>query len=371
MAQGPQVTSPVVHEDSTVSFSILAPEAKTVRLGGTDIPPAKTEGEEPANPMAAFMGRPMAKGEKGVWELTVGPLAPGAYRYHFVVDGVNVVDPRNPATSESNENVWSLVYVPGADFMETKDVPRGAVAEITYYSTALQRFRRMHVYTPPGYESGKGRFPVLYLLHGAFDCDDSWTTVGRAGFILDNLVAEGKAEPMVVVMPAGHTGRFHFGMSLSMDDFVADFTRDVMPWIESHYRVLADRGHRALAGLSMGGAQTLEIAMTNLKDFGFLGVFSSGVFGITGRGPGALPDEPPWEERHAKALDDAAAREGLQLFWFSTGKDDFVLETSRATVAMLRKHGFEVTYQESEGGHTWKNWREYLHEFAPQLFRQH
>jgi enterochelin esterase-like enzyme len=249
-------------------------------------------------------------------------------------------------------------------------VPRGAVAEITYYSRALGRFRRMHVYTPPGYESGRGTYPVFYLLHGGFDCDDSWTTVGRAGFILDNLIADGKAVPMVVVMPDGHTGPFEFGMSLDNDDFIADFTGDVMPWIESHYRIQADRAHRALAGLSMGGAQTLDIAMAHLEQFAYLGVFSSGVFGITEKGPSARPGEPPWEEQHAAALDDAAAREGLRLVWFATGRDDFVIrETPRATVDMLRKHGFEVEYKETDGGHTWKNWREYLYEFAPRLFR--
>ena len=364
--QGPQVASPEVHEDGRVSFRILAPKAEAVRLGGTDIPP---EGEAGANPMAAFMGRPMNKGEEGIWALTVGPLEPGAYRYQFVVDGVNVVDPRNPATSESNENTWSLVHVPGGEFMDTRDVPRGAVAEVTYYSKALERFRRMHVYTPPGYESGEGRFPVFYLLHGAMDCDDSWTTVGRAGFILDNLIAAGEAEPMVVVMPAGHTGPFHFGMPLSYDEFTADFTGDVVPWIESHYRVHTDRAHRALAGLSMGGGQTLEIAISDLESFGYLGVFSSGVFGITGQGPGARPGEPLWTEAHADALSDAAAREGLKLVWFATGKEDFLLGTSRATVEALRKHGFEVEYQETDGGHTWKNWREYLNEFAPRLFR--
>jgi enterochelin esterase family protein len=365
---GPQVTSPEVHEDGHVSFRILAPGAEAVRLGGTDIPPDRAEGETP-NPMAAFMGRPMSRGEKGIWEVTVGPLEPGAYRYHFVVDGVNTVDPRNPSTSESNENTWSLVHVAGAEFMDTRDVPRGAVAEVTYYSKALERFRRMHVYTPPGYESGEGRFPILYLLHGAMDSDDSWTTVGRAGFILDNLIAAGKAEPMVVAMPAGHTGPFHFGMPLSIDDFVADFTGDVMPWIESHYRVHTDRAHRALAGLSMGGAQTLEIAIADLERFGYIGVFSSGVFGIGGQGPGARPGEPPWEETHAEALGDAPAREGLKLVWFATGKEDFLLQMSRATVEALREHGFEVEYEETDGGHTWKNWREYLNVFAPRLFR--
>jgi enterochelin esterase family protein len=363
---GPQVTSPEVHADGRVTFRVLAPKAEAVRLGGTDIPP---DGEA-ASPMAAFMGRPMSRGEEGVWDLTVGPLSAGAYRYRFVVDGVNVIDPRNPATSESNEHSWSLAYVPGADFMETRDVPRGSVAEVTYYSKALERFRRMHVYTPPGYERSQGGYPVLYLLHGAFDSDDSWSTVGRAGFILDNLIASGKAKPMIVVMPAGHTGPFHFGMPLpEVDEFAADFTGDVMPWIESHYRVNADRAQTALAGLSMGGGQTLNIAIRDLERFAYLGVFSSGVFGITGQGPGVRPGAPPWQEEHADALADAGAREGLELVWFATGTEDFLLETSRATVAALRKHGFEVVYEETGGGHTWENWREYLAAFAPLLFQ--
>ena len=148
----------------------------------------------------------MTKADNGVWEITIGPIDPGAYRYNFDVDGVSVMDPRNPSVSESNGNAWSMVYVPGADFMETKDVPHGAVASVTYYSKSLGKFRRMHVYTPPGYETGSQKYPVFYLLHGAGDSDDSWTSVGRAGFIMDNLIAAKKAKPMVIVMPAGHTG---------------------------------------------------------------------------------------------------------------------------------------------------------------------
>lgn len=357
MPQGPRVVSPEVAADRRVTFRILAPKAEAVRLGGTDIP----DNAE---------GTPLTKGAEGVWEGTLGPLAPGAYRYTFNVDGVTVIDPRNPATSESNESTWSLVHVPGADFMDTKDVPHGAVAEVTYYSKALKRFRRMHVYTPPGYEKGGGKYPVFYLLHGAFDCDDSWTTVGRAGFILDNLIAAGKAKPMVVVMPAGHTGPFVFGGPRpTTDDFVADFTGDVMPYTESHYRVRADRASRALAGLSMGGGQTLAIGAAHLEEFAYLGVFSSGVFGITGRGPGSGAPGPSFEEQHRAVLDDAAKKKGLKLLWFATGKDDFVVETSRATVEMLKKHGFTVAYKETSGGHTWANWRDYLAEFAPQLFR--
>jgi enterochelin esterase family protein len=355
-AAGPAVRSPEVSADRSVVFRILAPGASAVRLSGTDLPD---------NPR----GTPMAKGDAGVWELSLGPLEPGSYRYHFDVDGVRVLDPVNPVTSESNENAWSLIHVEGADFMDTREVPHGAVAEVTYYSEPLERFRRMHVYTPPGYESGDGRYPVLYLLHGAFDCDDSWTTVGRAGFILDNLIAAGKAKPMVVVMPAGHTGPFRFGSGQGfLEEFAEDFLGAVVPHVEGNYRLRDGREHRAMAGLSMGGGQTLGIGIPELEDFAYLGVFSSGVFGITGQGPGSEWGRD-WERDNLAALDDAAAKQGLRLVWFATGKDDFLLETSRTTVAVLRKHGFDVVYEETPGGHTWKNWREYLYAFAPQLFQ--
>ncbi len=364
-AQTPRVTSPEVAANGRVTFRILAPKATSVRLLG-DIP-----SDGPAVPMQPPTGRALTSGAGGVWEIAVS-LAPGAWRYNSNVDGVSVIDPRNPSTSESNENTWSLVHVPGADFMDTKQVPHGAVAAVTYYSTALKRFRRMHVYTPPGYETSTLRYPVFYLLHGAFDGDDSWWTVGRAGFILDNLIAAGQAKPMIVVMPAGHTGPFSFTPGAPrppVDEFTADFRGDVVPHVEKSYRVLADRQSRAIAGLSMGGAQTLGIAVPDLDKYAYFGVFSSGVFGIAGGGPMPMPPGPTFEEQHAKTLDDPALKKGLKLVWFSTGKDDFLIETSRATVAMLKKHGFEVAYKESAGGHTWTNWREYLNEFAPLLFR--
>ena len=191
--QAPPVVSPEVTADHRVIFRILAPLAKSVALNASDIPGWKRD-----NPT-------FTKGDNGVWEAAMGPVDPGAYRYTFVVDGVMTMDPHNPSVSESNANAWSMVYVPGAGFMDTNKVPHGAVASITYYSKALERPRRMHIYTPPGYENGTEKYPVFYLLHGAMDCDDSWTSVGRAGFIMDNLIAEHKAKPMVIVMPAGHT----------------------------------------------------------------------------------------------------------------------------------------------------------------------
>jgi enterochelin esterase-like enzyme len=358
--QGPRVVSPEV-ADSKITFRILAPKAEQVRLAAGDIP-GGGQG-----------GRDLTKGTNGVWEITV-EAAPGYYRYNFNVDGVSVIDPRNPSTSESNNNTWSLVGVPGSAWMDTQDVPRGAVSEVTYYSTALKKFRRMHVYTPPGYDLGKGKFPVFYLLHGAGDSDDSWTTVGRAGFILDNLIAAKKAKPMVVVMTAGHTSQAGFGGGgganrPAVDEFSQDFLNDVMPYVETNYRVHTDRKNRAIAGLSMGGAQTLNIGIPNLEKFAYLGVYSSGVFGIVPNPNRPAPEGPTFEEQHAAKLADPRMKKGLKLFWFATGKDDFLVETSRKTVEMFQKHGFDVVYNEGEGGHTWIVWREYLNEFAPQLFR--
>ena len=365
-AQGgppPQVVSPEVGKDQKVTMRVLAPNATKVSLGSSDIP-------------GIGQGAAMTKGENGVWEIAFEPgeLPAGAYRYNFQVDGVSVIDPRNPATSEANANTWSLVVVPGSEAFDTRDVPHGAVAELTYFSKSLKDFRRAHVYTPPGYEKGEGKYPVFYLLHGAFDSDDAWSTVGRAGMILDNLIAAGKAKPMIVVMPNGHVGQFSFGPGNSfekqMSGMVEDFNSDLQPLIEKNYRVIADRDHRAIAGLSMGGAQTLDIATPRLKDFGYIGVFSSGIFGIAGSGPGAPPQTgPSWEERHKAELDDAAVRAGVKLVWFATGNEDFLLETSRATVEMLKKHGFKVVYEEGTGGHTWLNWRDYLTTLAPKLFQ--
>ena len=367
----PQFVSPEVLPDQRVAFRIHAPQARAIRLSGSDIPGVGRDTQ-------------LSKGEQDVWEITLGPLGAGAYRYNFNVDGVATIDPRNPAISESNNNVWSLVYVPGSDLFDTRPVPRGAVAEVTYHSAALGRYRRMHVYTPPGYESGTGRYPVFYLLHGAGDNDDAWSSVGRAGFILDNLIAAKRARPMVVVMPAGHTSRgpgSPIGRAAT-EEFVTDFTTAVKPYIEKHYRVLTDRANTAIAGLSMGGGHTLNIAVPHLERFAYIGVYSSGLLGAfpaadsgaAAAAPAAPPASPPltaleWERINAAKLDDAALKKGLRLLWFATGKEDRLLPTTQGTVDLFKKHGFAPVFKESPGGHTWINWRNYLVEFAPQLFQ--
>lgn len=359
LAVAPAFNSPEVAADRTVTFRAHAPQARAVSLASPDIPPIP-------------LNAPLARSDDGVWQVTVGPLAPGAYRYRFDIDGVQTVDPRNTMTSESNTLVWSLVQVPGSELFDTRNVPHGAVAERVYWSTTLARFRRMHVYTPPGYDSGQDRYPVLYLLHGAGDSDDSWSTVGRAGMIIDNLIADRKARPMIVVMPAGHTSRDVGNPLGAIDELVTDFVSDVMPQIERSYRVLTDRANTAIAGLSMGGLQTLRISLEHLDRFAYIGVFSSGIFRPPS-GPASGPPRPvittdEWERRYAARLDDAQVKRGLNLLWFATGKEDFVLPTTQATVALFERHAFSPVYVESPGGHTWLSWRDYLARFAPQLF---
>jgi len=374
-----------------VVFRLNAPQAQSVRVTGGDMP-ALSGGGRGAAPGTPSPGQ-MTKGENGVWSVTVGPVDPGAYRYNFNVDGVTVIDPRNSSISESNTNVWSLVNVPGSDVFDTKQVPHGAVAAVTYYSTALSKFRRMHVYTPPGYEAGSQKYPIFYLLHGAGDCDEAWTSVGRAGFIFDNLIAAKKMKPMVVVMPAGHTNTTPAAAPAGaapsatppLDDFARDFLTDLMPYAEKTYRVMTDRANRAIAGLSMGGSQTLNVAFHRLEQFAYIGVFSSGAtLGGGGRGaappapgaaaapaqaPAVAPTPSPWETAHLADLDDAKLKKGTRLVWLSTGVNDGLIANTRSTVEMLKKHGFTPVFKESPGGHTWINWRNYLVEFAPLLFQ--
>lgn len=387
--RGPTVVSPEVMPDGRVVFRVAAPDAKEVTFTGTDATnlfspngPGPLEGTtKPAVPPGATLpegGPQFEKNDAGIWEATLGPLPPGAYRYVFMVDGVRVIDPVNPHVSESRSEVWSLFTVPGSELIDTRDVPHGAVAEVFYYSEVLQTTRRMHIYTPPGYENNKRKYPVFYLLHGSTDSDDSWSTVGRATFILDNLIAARKAQPMIMVMPNGHQPPVDAAAAPTpgdMNPFTAEFLTDILPYVEKHYRSLNDRPHRAIAGLSMGGNQTMTIAFTELGKFAYIGVFSSGVFGpgsrrrgSAGFGAQAQPPAPDWEASHLADLDNPKLKKGTKLIWFRTGVDDGLISTTKYSVELLQKHGFEPFYQESAGAHTWFNWRNYLIQFAPQLF---
>ena len=330
---GDTLVSPVVAADKHITVSLYAPDAKTVAVTG-----------EWMEFMQSLRGADLQRGDNGVWSLTMGPVAPGIYRYSFIVDGLRVADPRNPRSSQALSFVHSMVEVPGLDYQDIQDVPHGSVQTVWYHSKSLGAVRRMHIYTPPGYDRDAAKYPVFYLLHGASDSDDSWSTVGHAGFILDNLIAAGKAKPMIVVMPAGHTQQvWAWGQPLDLSDFEKDFEQDILPYVENHYRVIADRNHRAIAGLSMGGMHTLDISIPNLRQFAYVGVFSSGWF------PGVLEKS---ETQFKSALDDADAKKGLKLLWFSTGNQDFIMQPTKNTVALLQKHGFNVEFHESDGNHT-------------------
>jgi enterochelin esterase-like enzyme len=340
--------SPVLGADGQVTFQLYAPKATQVTM--------RSEGPAP------FAGKPLAKADSGVWTLTVQVPA-DLYIYWFDVDGVFVADPRNNRPRVNMSTVRSLLEVPGAasEFFAEKPVQHGQVAAVHYQSQALGLPRRMHVYTPPGYATSSQRYPVLYLLHGAGDNDLSWLMAGRANFIFDNLIAAGKAKPMIVVMPAGHTPPGANGAPAAPDAFARDFLTDVVPYVEKNYRTLPGRENRAMAGLSMGGQQTLNISLTNLDKFSQLGVFSSGWFGQDGAAT--------FERNNPALFADPKLNDRIKLFWFATGKNDFVMPSTKAVLALLDKHKIRYTYKETEGGHTWPNWRAYLNEFAPLLFR--
>lgn len=353
--------SPQVDAQGKVTFRLFAPQAQQVKLQaeGRDATPGIT----PEQLKSESERSNMAKAPDGVWSIQIGPIQPGVYRYTFLVDGVQTTDPRNPSSSESLNSVRSMYEVPGAPFLEYRaDVPHGAIASVWYQSAAVGGLRRMHVYTPPGYEHDNRNYPVLYLLHGGGDTDDSWPTVGRAGAILDNLIAEHKAEPMIVVMPAGHISRdfqLRIGQNtMGHDKFNQDLTGSVIPYIDKNYRTVADRDHRALAGLSMGGLQTLDISLSRSDLFAYIGVFSSGWF------PQMIPQEEQTDLAHYKT-----SGQPFKLYWVGVGKFDIANANSAATVTLLRKYGVTPITKETGGYHAWTNWRDYLHEFAAEIFR--
>ena len=279
-----------------------------------------------------------------------------------------MIDPRNTQVSPTLSSVQSLVHVGGAEgaFEDLQPVPHGAVAEVYYASSTFGSARRMHIYTPPGYGRGAGSYPVLYLLHGGGDSDASWSTVGRAGFILDNLIAAGRAKPMIIVMPAGHVPaidgrpgpRPGLGADAGDDPFTRDLLSDIIPFVERGYRVQANAHGRALAGLSMGGVQAANIGLTHADEFAYLGLFSTGWF------PAVIGE---FASRHGADLD--ADRTRLTLLWVAYGSTDIARSNSLAMLRLFDQHGLRYASQESGGGHTWFNWRRDLVQFAPLLFR--
>jgi len=353
-AQSPLSTliSPEVHPDGSVTFRLRAPNAQQVAL--------EREGTKAV---------PMQKDEQGDWSLTTGPLEPDFYGYSFASDGVALIDPSNPLMKPNLLHPQSVVHVPGhpSTVWETGDVPHGTIHHHFYRSGIVGDDRDFYVYTPPGYDSkARRRYPTLYLLHGFSDDASGWTAVGRAHVILDNLIAQGKAKPMIVVMPLGYgapeilspTSRAFRDASLverNMDRFRQALLTEVIPQVEKTYRVSPDRQSRAIAGLSMGGAESLFTGLNTLDRFAWVGAFSSGGLGQDfGKTFPAL---------------DAKANSQLRLLWIACGTEDRLIDPNRKFRAWLKSKGIEHTDIETPGAHTWMLWRRNLAEFATLLFQ--
>lgn len=377
-APRPAHRPPEILPDKQVTFRLAAPKALEVMLNGT------WEGATDIK---------MARDEEGTWSVTVGPLSPEMYGYWYMVDGVRALDPGNAETQRDGSMFASMLMIPGpgSDLWDFKDVPHGTVAAMWYPSPTLKLARRrMMVYTPPGYEAGTARYPVLYLLHGGGGDEDAWMTMGRASVIMDNLIAQGRAVPMIVVMPNGNSTQavsqgYGFGPTPARrskpappqpaakpspapapavrgprppqpyeGSYPESLVKDVIPFIEARYRVRTDKDSRAIAGLSMGGGHTLTATNNNPGLFGYIGVFSAGA---------RTADETL--EKQLLAVKAG----GVRLYWVGVGATDFALEGTKNLVALLEKLDLKFTYREAPGEHYWFIWRLFLGEFGSLLFK--
>jgi enterochelin esterase family protein len=357
LAQAPQslqsIRSPEVHADNRVTFRFRAPNAKEVLLA--------REGAQ---------RQPMQKDEQGVWSITTERLEPDFYGYAFVVDGVSLIDPFNSLMKPNLLNTQSVVHVPGPASLpwEVGNVPHGTVHHHFYKSAAAGDERDFYVYTPPGYDPNTKRpYPVLYLLHGFSDDASGWTAVGRAHVILDNLIAQGKARPMLIVMPLGYGVMEYVSRNApsprdpklrqrSFEKFRDTLLTEIIPEVEKVYRVLKDRNSRAIAGLSMGGAESLYVGLNALTRFAWIGAFSSG--GLSEDFNAAFP-----------AL-DAKANAQLRLLWIACGTEDRLIDGSRKFRDWLKSKEVRHTGIETPGAHTWMVWRRNLAHFAALLFQE-
>lgn len=383
--------SPEVHPDRTVTFRLSAPNANDVTLNGSWDNGTNIK---------------MTKDETGIWSTTIGPLAPQLWGYWYIVDGVKALDPSNGETQRDGMRYDNLLMISGPESepWQFKDVPHGTVQAVWYASPTLKLAqRRMMVYTPPGYETTTRRYPVLYLLHGGGGDEDAWLTMGRANIILDNLIAQGKVTPMIVVMPNGNAtqtvsqgygygpipraqaviapapppvqaaqapgalrgsqgapeqGRGGGGRGMQPQVYAGSYpeslVKDVIPFVEKRYRVIADKDHRAIAGLSMGAGHTLLATQNNPGVFGYIGVFSGGT-----RNP---------DEAFENQL-EAVKQGGVKFYWLGAGSTDMAREGTMKLHELVQKHGFKTTYREIPGRHYWFLWRDFLANFAPLMFQ--
>lgn len=336
----PSISSPEVHADNTVSFKYYSRTAQKVSLSGEFL----------------SANQAMTKDTSGVWSITVGPIKPDIYPYFFVVDSIQVADPNNTYIFANERFKRSIVDIPGNTPLvhSLQNVPHGKISYRYYNSKTLGVTRQLLVYTPPGFDpSGKVKYPVLYLIHGGSDTEETWTKVGRANLIADNLIAQGKAIPMIIVMPYGNV------RPAPMPDFTKDVMNDIIPFIESNYPVLTDSRHRAVAGFSVGGGQTLNIGLTNADKFSYVCSYA----------PFTQTEE--WQKNFGASYSPNAAQVNnqLRLFTISVGTEDFLYQSVKQNIAMYEGKGLKVKSYIVPGGHTWMNCKQYLATTLQEIFR--
>src|SRR6188768_3314778 len=347
---GPVVNSPLVRPDNTVVFSFLSRTAKEVKLS--------TQIEK--SPLL------MTKDSSGVWTVTLGPVKPDIYPYNFIVDGTSVTDPKNSAIFPNEGFQSSLVEITGSTPLvhTLQNIPHGTLS-YRYYNSPELGIRPVVIYTPPGYEKDtKTKYPVLYLMHGTTDTEETWTKVGRANVILDNLIAQGKAKPMIIVMPYG---RAYPAISRSsgslrnwdnLQEFKKDFINNLIPFVEQNYRAKADMDNRALAGFSGGGGETLYLGLNHPE-------LSACICGFA---PGMLKEE--FERNNAGAFTDVMlTNKRLKLFWIGVGKEDMLYNVITDYLKVLDEKGIKHESFISDGGHTWMNCKLYLATISQKLFK--
>lgn len=365
------VVSPEIHDNNTVTFRFKAPKAVRVQLTGDFLPVQKNAKFEAPGIVD------LKEGQEGVWEYTTPePLKPELYSYSFIVDGLRMNDPANVYLIRDVSTLTNVFIIGGdrADFYKVNPVPHGTVFRIWYDSPALGLERRMTVYTPAGYETSGKRYPVLYLLHGMGGDEEAWISLGRTAQILDNLIAQGKAKPMIVVMPNGNAsqeaapGESSRGMvpptmqlPKTMEGSYEQAFPEIVKFIDKNYRTIKSKSGRAIAGLSMGGFHSLHISKQYPDMFNYIGLFSAAIM------PNKEVSSPIYENMEGKLK--VQFDKNPALYWIAIGKTDFLYKANEEYRKLLDEKGYKYTYYESDEGHIWKNWRIYLTEFVPMLFR--
>lgn len=369
------LVSPEIHADNSVTFRFAAPEAGSVRVTG-DFLPVRTVTTDFGSFDAPGEAE-LTRNSEGVWEFTTGPLQPELYSYSFIVDGLRMPDPCNVFQIRDTSTITNVFLINGgyADYFKVNDVPHGTVSKVWYHSPVLDMDRRLTVYTPAGYEQGTERYPVFYLLHGMGGDENAWSELGRATQILDNMIARGEVEPMIVVMTNGNVdmqaapGETSAGfvppttqLPGTMNGMFETHFPDVVNFIDSTYRTVPHKHHRAIGGLSMGGFHSLHISKEYPDMFGYVGLFSAAIL------PREGATSPVYDDMSGKLQRQFATPPAL--YWIAIGEKDFLYDANKNFRATLDAAGYPYEYVESPDGHIWKNWRIYLTEFLPRLFKK-